>query len=77
VWFRQSCAERARQLGVAGWVRNVPDGRVEAVFEGNGPDVAAMVTWCGRGPERARVAGVLQKEEPPEGFTSFRVAGRG
>jgi acylphosphatase len=77
VWFRQTCAELARQLGLAGWVRNLPDGRVEAVFEGDPPTVATMVAWCNHGPGRARVTEVVEKEEPPEALTGFRVTGRG
>lgn len=77
VWFRQSCSDRARQLRVAGWVRNCADSRVEAVFEGDGPAVADMVAWCYHGPERARVSEVMERDEAPEGLTSFRVVGGG
>jgi hypothetical protein len=45
VFFRASCAEEARRLGVGGWVRNRPDGRVEAVFEGDQSQVSEMVEW--------------------------------
>ena len=75
VWFRHTCADRSRQLHLAGWVRNCPDGRVEAVFEGDGPTVANMVAWCHHGPERATVTDVAEKDEPPEGLTNFRVVG--
>ena len=75
VFYRVSCAERARALGLAGWVKNTPDGLVEAVFEGPGEAVESMVTWCGSGPPRARVAHVELVEEPPTGEEGFRVRG--
>jgi acylphosphatase len=77
VWFRQSCADQARLCGVAGWVRNRPDGRVEAVFEGDEQPVAAMVDWCRHGPPRAEVTGIEVEAEEPDSSTNFRVAGRG
>jgi acylphosphatase len=73
VWFRDSCATEAAVNGVAGWVRNLADGRVEAVFEG-GPDaVDRMVAWCHDGPPRAAVTGVEQRDEPVEGLAGFRI----
>ena len=73
VFFRASCAERARALGVAGWVRNTLDGRVEAEFEGEPGAVDAMVAWCSQGPPSARVVGVEVRDEPPVGERDFRV----
>lgn len=58
VFFRSSTKDKAEELGLSGWVRNLSDGRVEAVFEGEKEDVDKMVEWCGRGPEHARVAGI-------------------
>jgi acylphosphatase len=75
VWFRQSCAERARLARVSGWVRNRRDGRVEAVFEGNPNAVEAMVAWCRQGPDRAVVMNVEVASEQPEALDGFRVAG--
>jgi acylphosphatase len=75
VFFRASCAEEARRRGVGGWVRNLPDGRVEAVFEGDDAAVRAMVEWCRRGPPGARVEAVDARAEDPVGTTSFGVAG--
>ena len=77
VWFRQSCAEAARAADTAGWVRNLRDGRVEALFEGSGPAVEAMVAWCRQGPPRASVREIVVTTEDPEGLTSFRVGGGG
>lgn len=73
VFFRASCAERARALGLAGWVRNDPDGRVEAVFEGPEEAVETMIRWCHEGPPHARVDAVEIVEETPEGEAGFRV----
>jgi acylphosphatase len=60
-------------MGVAGWVRNCPDGTVEAVFEGDPDSVAAMVDWSRRGPRGADVDRVEESEEAPEGLTGFSV----
>jgi acylphosphatase len=75
VFFRASCAVEARARGVAGWVRNAPDGRVEAVFEGPEASVEAMVEWCRRGPAYARVDTVEVERETPANETGFRVSG--
>lgn len=55
VFFRDATRQRARELGLAGWVKNLPDGRVEAVFEGPSEKVEEMVRWCEQGPPHARV----------------------
>lgn len=73
VWFRDSCREQAQRRRVAGWVRNNPDGAVEAVFEGADSDVAAMVDWVGHGPPRAVVTDVDVTEEQPDGLVGFVV----
>jgi acylphosphatase len=73
VFFRDTCRQLAQRRHVAGWVRNLPDGRVEAVFEGAAPDVERLVDWCRQGPPRAMVDSVEVREEPPEQLTSFRV----
>jgi acylphosphatase len=75
VFFRATCTERARELGLGGWVRNRSDGRVEAVFEGDRDDVDAMVEWCRRGPQGALVDGVEIEPEVPTGTRTFGVAG--
>ena len=71
VWFRQSCRAEAVANGVAGWVRNRADGRVEAVFEGADAAVTRMVAWCREGPPRAEVVDVDVSEEPVEGLVGF------
>jgi acylphosphatase len=73
VWFRDACSREARRLGVDGWVRNLPDGRVEAVFEGAPDGVAALVAWCHEGPPRARIRRVEEREEPPTAVSGFVV----
>jgi acylphosphatase len=71
VWFRHSCTEQARAAGVSGWVGNCPDGRVEAVFEGDPDAVGHLVAWCRQGPPRAVVTGVEISDEPLRGERSF------
>jgi acylphosphatase len=73
VFYRAECANRARAFGLAGLVRNLPDGRVEAVFEGDAPAVERMVDWCRAGPPLARVDHVEVTEESPVGDREFRV----
>ncbi len=75
VFYRASCAGRAREAGLAGWVRNRPDGAVEAEFEGPSERVEAMVAWCAQGPPAARVEGVQVAERTPTGEAGFRVMG--
>jgi acylphosphatase len=75
VFFRATCARLARDAGVGGFVRNLPDGRVEAAFEGADDVVDGMAAWCARGPDLARVEGVEVIAEAPLGDVSFRVTG--
>jgi acylphosphatase len=75
VGFRYGVERAARQRGVAGWVRNRPDGTVEAVFEGEPDAVAALVRFCEEGPRGASVERVDVVRESVEGLTGFRVAG--
>jgi len=71
VGYRFSTVQMARQLGLSGWVRNLPDGRVEAVFEGDRAAVEQAIAWCRHGPPAARVSQVDAAAEPVEGLTSF------
>jgi len=75
VGFRFAVQRAAGSRGVNGWVRNRPDGAVEAVFEGEPEDVAALVDFCRRGPRGAEVERVDVEDELPEGLAGFRVAG--
>ncbi|MHB9150149.1 MAG: protein-L-isoaspartate(D-aspartate) O-methyltransferase [Thermoleophilia bacterium] len=75
VWFRDSTRREADRLGVAGWVRNTDDGRVEAVYEGDPVAVEALVAWTRHGPEGALVDGVSVADEAPQGERGFRVIG--
>ena len=63
VAFRHYTCQRALELGVTGWVRNLPDGEVEGLFEGNDGAVAALVEWCRSGPPTARVDRLDLREE--------------
>ncbi|MFG1813306.1 acylphosphatase [Kribbella sp. NPDC049174] len=71
VFFRDSCRREAQKAGVRGWVRNRPDGTVEALFEGSEDDVQRMLDWVRRGPAYARVERVDVIEEQPTGHTGF------
>ncbi len=73
VAFRAHTRNEARRLGVDGWVRNLADGRVEAVVEGSPEAVDALVRWCHEGPSWARVDDVEQRDEAPEGAEGFEV----
>jgi acylphosphatase len=73
VFFRDTCRQEAVRQQVSGWVRNRPDGTVEAVFEGEPQAVEAMARWCRGGPAYARVEHVEVHEEPPTGERGFEV----
>lgn len=64
VWFRESTRRRAQALGVGGYVRNLPDGRVEAVFEGDAEAVKAALEFVSHGPPHADVKDVAVEHEP-------------
>lgn len=74
VGFRYSLAGRAEARGVAGWVRNRPDGSVEAVLEGDDAEVEALVDWCRAGPRGARVDRVEVRDEEPSGLRGFAIS---
>ncbi|MDD5551961.1 MAG: acylphosphatase [Candidatus Pacebacteria bacterium] len=74
VFFRQNTLKRAKKIGVFGFVRNLPDGRVEAVFEGDKDRVEKMVEWMREGPENASVNNQEFKwEEYKEEFEEFEI----
>jgi len=73
VWFRASTKQKADELGLNGWVRNTPDGCVEAVFEGEEELVEKMINWCGHGPPMARVENIKVKKQQTIGFNDFSI----
>ncbi len=73
VWFRQSTADKAVDLGVSGWVRNTPDGRVEAIFEGPPDAVERALDYVRVGPAKAYVESVDVQWEKPRGEAGFGV----
>jgi acylphosphatase len=73
VFFRDTCRREARAAGLAGWVRNRPDGTVEAVFEGPDEAVRRMVEWCRTGPRYADVDRIDVADEQPAGEIGFSV----
>ncbi|MEN8148346.1 MAG: acylphosphatase [Planctomycetota bacterium] len=77
VWFRASTREEALRLGLTGWVRNLPDGRVEFVAEGDEDAIEALLAWCrSGGPPMGRVDDLkTTNEAPSQTFTSFEVTG--
>jgi acylphosphatase len=74
VYFRQSTQAEAARLGLDGWVRNLRDGRVEAVFEGDPSAVAQGVAYARQGPPRALVTATEEYDEEPRGESGFRIA---
>lgn len=74
VFFRAVTQETATALNLTGWVRNMSDGRVEAVFEGEKNNVDKMLAWCHKGPPTSHVEEVLAEEEPYSGiFKDFNI----
>ena len=73
VFFRETTRRRALADGLAGWVRNLPDGSVEAVFEGEPEAVERLVEYVRSGPGRAEVSEAEVSEEEPGGLRGFRI----
>jgi acylphosphatase len=73
VFFRDTTRRMAASRGVAGWVRNNPDGTLEAVFEGDADAVGSMVRFCEAGPSGASVERVEVSEEEPEALEGFAI----
>jgi acylphosphatase len=71
--FPRAVADKAIEQGVTGWVRNLPDGRIEAVLEGPRDEVYRVVGLCRAGPNGARVAGVQVDREPPKNEKTFKI----
>jgi len=75
VFFRDTCRRVATEHGVAGWVRNLADGSVEAVFEGSPSGVDRLVSWAHHGPPHASVTRVDVHDESPTGLVGFTIRG--
>lgn len=73
VYYRANTRDAAGERGLDGWVKNLRDGRVEAVFEGPEEAVEGMIEWCHTGSERARVEDVDVTYEAPEGLEGFAI----
>lgn len=73
VYYRANTRDEARELGVDGWVRNLDDGRVEAVFEGDPEAVDALVEWCHTGSPQADVEEVEVEYGDPQDQSGFGV----
>lgn len=72
VWFRESMRQEAERLDATGWVRNAPDGSVEAMVQGSETAVDALVEWARRGPPQARVDRIeIEPFETNERFSGF------
>jgi acylphosphatase len=75
VGYRHSTYRRALELGLRGWVRNLPTGNVEAVFQGDRATIERMIEWCRRGPALARVDDVKSNWQPASRvFDDFQIA---
>lgn len=73
VGYREACCRSARDLGLSGWVRNLPDGTVEVEAEGRPQDLTVLMMWCERGPQPARVIGVHSRRIAPAGDDWFEI----
>jgi len=73
VFFRIFTQKKAKSLGLSGWVKNLPDGRVEAVFEGEPEMIKQMLNWCDQGSPASQVDKIERLEEEPEGLERFEI----
>lgn len=74
VFFRQNTKNKAKSLGVAGWIKNLSDGRVEAIFEGEKDKIEELIGWAKRGPMFSRIDGVEVIKEGYQGeFKDFEI----
>ncbi len=71
VWFRGSTQQQARKLGVTGWARNLPDGRVEVLMCGEASSLDSLQQWLRKGPPLAKVSDIQISEEPEQNFREF------
>ena len=76
VGYRYSTVQKAKNLGITGWVRNTHDGKVEAIFEGDENSVEEMIAWCKQGPPMSFVLNIEVYNQPYTGeFQKFSVKG--
>ena len=73
IGFRQFIKSKAREVDIKGWVKNLPDGRVEAMFAGNSSNIEKMVDFCRKGPFLAEVKSLEIEEIPDQKFESFDI----
>ncbi|MGM0372245.1 MAG: acylphosphatase [Halobacteriota archaeon] len=73
VFFRATTRDQAQERDVDGWVKNLPDGRVEAVFEGSEAAVKGMIEWCHEGSPAANVEAVDVRWADPQGIEGFEI----
>ena len=73
VYYRASARDVANELGVTGWIKNMPDGNVEALVSGNGERVMKFVEWCRKGPKNAEVIDVEINDSNERPSTGFRI----
>lgn len=74
VYYRQNTAQKAQELGIRGWIRNLSDGRVESVMEGDKVNIGKILDWCKQGPADANVSGIqVIDEEYKDEFTTFGI----
>jgi acylphosphatase len=75
VFYRASAKDKADELGVTGWVRNLPDRNVEITATATENILQQFIDWCKRGPAKAKVEEVVVEEIRPESFDGFRIIG--
>jgi acylphosphatase len=73
VYYRASAKDVAREVGVTGWVKNMPDGSVEAIVSGSEERVEKFIEWCGKGPKNAEVTEVIVGDSKEKPLTDFRI----
>ena len=73
VGYRYSTRKKAETLGIVGWVRNLPNGQVEALIAGNSTQIDQMIAWFHDGPPAAKVAAVETEEQTPQQHEGFEI----
>jgi acylphosphatase len=73
VFFRETSKKVAENLNIKGWIKNIPDEKVEALITGDEKDVSDFIKWCKTGPERAEVKDVIVSKQPETFFEKFEV----